>query len=159
MSYWGDNTYAEVCREGRGMPLPPLRQERNEGKMSAAQSAATDKDKVTVYHVTPARNADSIHKAGISPEFSEGKEKVSWWVKEENLLWAIAHTSARHDVSVSHLIVYRVILFRQQLKATRWPGVYKTWFVIKTNYSYRAERFVEPPEFIIQGVDSASPKD
>jgi hypothetical protein len=77
------------------------------------------------YHVSPRKNRDSIGKSGIEPIMSLGKLKVSWWVSERALLWAVAHCSARHSVSVAELDVW-TYNHPQGLKnktRTKWQGV------------------------------------
>lgn len=79
------------------------------------------------FHVTLAKNADSIYRSGIDPIFSQGKQKLSWFVTHDRLPWAIAHCSARHNVTVNELIIFPVPSLRlKRVRRFRYPGIVAT---------------------------------
>lgn len=79
------------------------------------------------FHVTLAKNADSIYRNGIDPVFSQGKRQLSWFVTRDRLPWAIAHCSARHNVTVNELIIFPVPSLRlRQVKKSRYAGIVAT---------------------------------
>lgn len=99
---------------------------------------------MTLYHVSPESNTNSIKKHGVNPYKSRGKQFVSWWVEWDALLWAIAHVSARHKVSVAQITVWAapenaIGMFSR----TRWVGVYTLDYTILAHYHYRAQDMVE----------------
>lgn len=61
-----------------------------------------------LYHVTPNHNIGSIYESGLNPLYSTGMIKAVWMVTKRNILWAIAHCSARHSVSADDLVVFTV---------------------------------------------------
>lgn len=81
--------------------------------------------KQTLYHVTPHFNTESILREGVSPAFSRGKLHVSWWVEEQELMWALAHISSRYAMSVNTLAVFTASIDTAILLRTRWKGVYQ----------------------------------
>jgi hypothetical protein len=105
---------------------------------------------VTLYHVTPTANYASIAAYGIHPRYSRGKQKASWYVRADMLLWAIAHTSARHHISVERLTVYSVRSESALFLRTPWPGVYKTGIPFAAFTEKRATAYLEEPEMFIQ---------
>ena len=79
----------------------------------------------TLFHVSPRQYFDSVMGSGISPAFSRGRANVVWLVDESKLVWALAHVSAKDDISVLQLLVYTVKPPRAELRLARWPGVYQ----------------------------------
>jgi hypothetical protein len=83
-----------------------------------------------LYHITLNSNLNSIIDHGIDPEKSRGKLKVSWWVDETRIDWALAHVSARHNVPTCDLIIFKRWFDNnfefKEFKRTRWYGVYQT---------------------------------
>lgn len=90
----------------------------------------TYKQKVTLYHVSPAFNQAEILEHGVLPSKAVGKWKASWWVALEKIDWALAHCSARHDVPTSQLLIFSIVLnfdvFQLAFRKTPWKGVYRT---------------------------------
>lgn len=81
---------------------------------------------MTLYHVSPSKNRDSIARFGIDPIFSKGKQNVSWFVDQSKLVWAVAHCSARHSVSVDKLDVWVTETPLKRQRKTSWRGVFTT---------------------------------
>lgn len=81
---------------------------------------------MTLYHISPASNRDSISRLGIDPVFSKGKLDVCWFVDQSKLVWAVAHCSARHSVSVDKLDVWVVETPLKRQRKTAWRGVFNT---------------------------------
>lgn len=77
-----------------------------------------------LYHVTTAQAAKSIRSIGVSPVFSQGKQKRSWYVNEKRLMWAIAHTSARHGVPTCGLVVITVDVCARNVRRWSLDGVF-----------------------------------
>lgn len=71
-----------------------------------------------LYHVSPKKNHESILKSGVEPLFSQGAMPQCWWVDSSRLTWAIAHTSARHNISVLEIEVW-------SLDSKHFPRLYK----------------------------------
>ncbi len=59
-----------------------------------------------LYHVSPEATLGSIALRGVLPSCSQGKRKVSWWVSQERVAWAIAHVSARHHVPADEITAW-----------------------------------------------------
>lgn len=70
------------------------------------------------YHVTLARNLESITRTGVDPAFSKGKQQVSWFVDRSKLAWAILHVQKRYKVNMADIIVFSA----QTLKRARNSG-------------------------------------
>ncbi|HSS95433.1 MAG TPA: hypothetical protein VLK33_00305 [Terriglobales bacterium] len=82
-------------------------------------------DVVTLYHVSPRSNFDSIMELGVSPAFSVGRKACIWLVEFDKLAWAMAHVSERKDVSVLHLLVFTVAPAKPELRRAPWHGVFQ----------------------------------
>lgn len=80
-----------------------------------------------LYHVTPCENAISIDRSGILPMYSKGNMAASWYVRRSEILWALAHTSARHSVATDQLCVCAVVVEWDKMKRTARPGFYYTY--------------------------------
>jgi hypothetical protein len=79
------------------------------------------------FHVTLKANVDSIYQHGIDRVFSQGKKQLSWFVTHDRLPWAIAHCSARHNVTVNELVIFPVPSLRlKNVKRFRYPGIVAT---------------------------------
>lgn len=78
----------------------------------------------TLYHISPAANRHGILTYGVDPAMSRGKKMLSWWIEHDNLLWALAHTSARHRTPVSDLDAWMLDTKGVAFKATCWRGVW-----------------------------------
>lgn len=105
-------------------------------RISCAQSGSKCRfrnflSNMILYHVTPTRNIVSILDEGIDPEYSKGARKVSWFVTELMLMWAIAHVSSRHSVGAHMISVCVCEQIEVDLQRTRWRGVFTSLDVIK----------------------------
>jgi len=85
---------------------------------------ANSRTNVKLYHVSRLANESSIMAGGVSPAFSLGKLRVSWYADSSRLSWAIAHVSNNSDLSVVELRVFTVWADRLVFKKTRLPGVF-----------------------------------
>jgi len=99
-----------------------------------------------LFHVTPKKNLNSILDSGILPSMSQGKREVSWFATAPTLNWALAHISAKRNMPVSELIVFRVVVDKQFLTNTRWKGVYQSRFPVYPMVTVDLEHFLESPE-------------
>lgn len=100
-----------------------------------------------LYHVTPNTTHDSITRQGVEPIYSRGKMRVSWWVDRSRLMWAIAHVSAKHQVSVDKLDIW--VTTEGNIKNKRcapWKGVFYTPCRTVPSHSYSANREVATPD-------------
>ena len=77
-----------------------------------------------LYHVTLEENVRSIMIEGIRPDLARGKAQASWYVSKAGILWAIAHTSLRHNVPVSELVVMPSLL---PCLVTKRTGIKYAW--------------------------------
>lgn len=91
-------------------------------KPQAEKSAS--RQLATMYHVTVSSNLLSIAREGVSPQFSQGKLKRSYWVIGSLVQWALLHISNRKNVPVSSLRVLSAQIPLRQLVNTSMPGVY-----------------------------------
>lgn len=80
----------------------------------------------TLFHVSPIINLKSILDQGVRPEYSRGKQRVSWYCDEPRLLWALAHISARYSVPVDRLVIFALDADVETFAKTRWQGVYQS---------------------------------
>jgi hypothetical protein len=80
-----------------------------------------------LFHITPEENAQSIDTSGILPMYSKGKMQVSWYVRRSEILWALAHTSSRHDLPTNRLVVCAVVIEWEKVKRTSRQGFYYTY--------------------------------
>lgn len=97
-----------------------------------------------LYHITPQTNGEAIYEKGVLPELSQGKRKVSWWCTDENVLWALAHTSARHSVTVDKLIVCQAHIPSDFYHGVKVPGLYYVRCIVQVEEFWGYERFVKP---------------
>lgn len=67
----------------------------------------------------------------IDPAYSQGREKVVWFVKSRNLRWAKTHLEKRHGQPMEY--VHGVNLLRKNLRH-RYSGVYTCRDVVKVAY-------------------------
>lgn len=103
-------------------------------------------DHQMLYHVTPAKNAGSIAVTGIEPALATGKQQLSWFVDRSRLVWAIAHCSARHHISVDQLVVFEMPAnYVRNLRRTAWRGVYSTPCHSRPINYRKASEYVEHP--------------
>lgn len=63
-----------------------------------------------LYHISPYRNNASIGRMGLLPDFAVSDCKRVYAVQWNWLAWAVAHTSARKDVSVNNLTCWVIHL-------------------------------------------------
>jgi hypothetical protein len=99
-----------------------------------------------LYHVSPTKNRGSILAFGLEPLLATGKEQKVWLVDRSRLLWAIAHCSARHHVSVDQLDIWELPEVVSKLKRTAWRGVYSTALFVQPVTWTRAADFVALPD-------------
>jgi len=79
----------------------------------------------TLYHVTTPDNARGIAATGrVNPFLAQGRRKVSYWVDENRLVWALAHVSALHGVAVNLLKIVAANHDEADLQRTALTGVF-----------------------------------
>lgn len=98
-----------------------------------------------ILHVTPRKNFHSIMDCGLLPEFATGKRKVTWFATPETLSWALAHISARKNLTVNDLMVFHHVADMQFLTRTSWKGVYVSSFAIRPSGVMDLEHFLSSP--------------
>lgn len=96
-----------------------------------------------LYHVTLAEHENSIDAEGIGPQYATGKLKVSWYVRKSEILWAIVHTSIRHNTPAREIVVCACMIDWKHMKRTAWAGRYYTY------HTYHPESFT-PAEWFDQ---------
>lgn len=103
-------------------------------------------NKRTLYHVSPHFNTQSILSEGVSPAWSRGKLHVSWWITEEQLMWALAHISSRYAISVNVLAIFTASIDEALLLRTRWKGVYQCKAPVSVTQASAARNAVDAHE-------------
>jgi len=78
-----------------------------------------------LYHVTLAKNLDSITRSGVDPLYSTGARQLSWFVESSKLAWAILHTQTRHKVGIDQIIVFGAETLKRATR-TGFKGVFST---------------------------------
>jgi len=86
--------------------------------------ATVDKRSVALYHVTPARNIDSIVRHGVQVDYSLGARQVSWWVRLGMLHWAAVHVMSKHATNLSDIVVVEATIPAYQLRRYSLDGVF-----------------------------------
>jgi hypothetical protein len=70
-------------------------------------------------HATPARNLNSILRAGLLTSRSEGKLPVVWLCSPAKSSWAVLHAIRRHGGKVESTVVLEVDVPRRWLRRSR----------------------------------------
>lgn len=89
------------------------------------------------YHVTLEHRVPSIVRYGVLTSKARGKRKVSWWVDDTMLAWAIGHVSHRHAAGTRRVRILAVRAAYMNVQNTRWKGVFTT----KENVEALSENF------------------
>lgn len=97
-----------------------------------------------LYHVTPEHNIDAIMREGVRPDLARGKTQAAWYVNKHGIVWAIAHTSLRHDLPVSNLVVLTTMLPMLVTKRTGIRNAFCTKSRFTPEYWTPAEYFLYP---------------
>ena len=97
-----------------------------------------------LYHVTTDIRKESIRFSGVDPTKATGKMQASWWVTEDQVVWAMAHVSAKWGVSVDHLVIFSCE--SDDWLFVRWvrPGVFYTVRPIIPDMIWDWKDFVKP---------------
>jgi hypothetical protein len=74
---------------------------------------------MTLYHVSPARNQDSIGRCGLLPERATGREKAVWMATKSMIWRAILHVARKHGRGS---IIDRLIVYNAKSLATSSAG-------------------------------------
>lgn len=61
-----------------------------------------------LYHVSPHKNRDGILKVGLDPAQSLCRRTAVYAVPRSKLVWAVAHCSMRHNISVRKIDIWRI---------------------------------------------------
>ena len=102
---------------------------------------------VILYHITPEYNVESIMRDGVRPDLSRGKLSASWYVTKHGIVWALAHTSLRHDLPVSNLVVMTSMLPVLVVKKTGIRNAFCTKSRFTPEYWTPAEYFINMEVF------------
>jgi hypothetical protein len=105
---------------------------------------------ITLYHVTPQANFDSIMEFGVSPAYAETRIKCVWLCDDQHLAWAMAHVSEKRDVSVLRLLVCVLAAPKIQLRRTKWAGVFQCLTALYPTNVDHASRFLRDEENVMQ---------
>jgi hypothetical protein len=113
--------------------------------LSATKKTGSKMARVTLWHVSPASNADSIFTKGIIPCYGQTESQLkarktvkSWYVRWYGLMWAILHISYQKHIPVWKLAVFKINVDRKHL--THFRGqIYTTARVIKPRFMMSAE--------------------
>lgn len=94
---------------------------------------------LTLWHISPAMNAESILHKGIDPEYSTGKFRRSWYVRWWGIAWALAHISMKKRIPIWQLACFRVKVSRESVTHFN-RNVYTCTSVVKTTHYMSSER-------------------
>ena len=75
-------------------------------------------------HATPARNVNSILKAGLLTARSKGKTPAVWLCSAARSFWALLHVVRRHGGRVETTVVLEVNVPRSWLRRSRNKGLW-----------------------------------
>jgi len=106
---------------------------------------------IILYHVTPMVNQHSIDQEGISPHFARNKMNACWFVSRKQIQWGILHTSLRHNLPVSELMICACMIPARYIKKMGILNMYYTRVTVKPESYTPAEFFIETN--VIQGED------
>lgn len=94
---------------------------------------------ITLWHISPAMNAESILFKGIDPEYSTSPIKRCWFVRWWGLAWALAHISMKKRIPIWQLACFRVKVLRESVTHFN-RNVYTCKSIVKTTHYLSAER-------------------
>lgn len=94
---------------------------------------------MTLWHITPIMNVDSILWSGIDPRYSTGKHEKSWYVRWWGIAWALAHISMKKHIPIWQLVCFRVKVPKECVTHFN-RNVYTTKYVTKSSFYMSAER-------------------
>lgn len=86
---------------------------------------------ITLWHLTPVVNRESIEAFGVMPSLSEGRRQWSYWVEEDRIYWAIAHVCARRSLTPSALCICLATIEAKYIIRTCFRGVYGVDIVVR----------------------------
>jgi len=86
---------------------------------------------ITLWHITPEKNKESILAFGVLVSLSEGRRQWSYWVEEERIYWAIAHVCARRSLVPSSLCICLATIEAKYIIRTCFRGVYGVDVVVR----------------------------
>jgi hypothetical protein len=77
------------------------------------------------YHLTTYNAAKSIIDAGfIDPAFSQGRQKVNWYVSSRLISWAIPHVCQRHEAELEQIVIFTVKTPATDMRRSNKRGIY-----------------------------------
>lgn len=94
---------------------------------------------ITLWHISPAMNAESILFKGIDPDYSTGKFKRSWFVRWYGIAWALAHVSMKKRIPIWQLACFRVKVNEESVTHFN-RNVYTCKDVVITRFMMSGER-------------------
>lgn len=95
--------------------------------------------KITLWHISPMMNVESILWSGIDPRHSTGKFERCWYVRWHGLVWALAHISMKKHIPIWQLVCFRVKVDEECVTHFN-RNVFTSKCVIKTSFYLSAER-------------------
>lgn len=102
-----------------------------------------------LYHITPSENVASIYESGLQPSYSTGFMKSVWLVNKRNIVWALAHCSNRHSVSVDNLSVTTINTDDQKIVRFATSGLFYCKHIIQVENHATAELFIPSESDVI----------
>ena len=94
---------------------------------------------ITLWHISPTMNVESILWKGIDPSYSTGKFERCWYVRWWGLAWALAHISMKKRIPIWQLVCFRVKVSRESVTHFN-RNVYTTTLNVKPSFYLSAER-------------------
>ncbi len=77
------------------------------------------------YHLTTYEKAKAIIDSGyIDPKFSEGRQRVCWYVSSRMITWAIPHVCQRREAALDQIVVFTVKTPPALMKRASKRGIY-----------------------------------
>lgn len=102
---------------------------------------------LTLYHVTPAVNANGIKHDGLLVSRCAGNRQVVWFVDSKNIEWGLLHVAHKHQTWDLIVLTCNVDTPRR----TAFPGVYTSKFDISPDDILQAVdvNWYDDPDFVI----------
>lgn len=109
-----------------------------------------------LYHVTINTNTSSIRVYGIDArrKYPARKDNANYFVDAASVAWGIAHTSARHHLSVTELHVYKVVTRDRPFTKFFGKGIYVIRDIVLLHPDEQTDQYAEVVlNFIRDGAD------
>src|SRR5947209_3551972 len=96
-----------------------------------------------VLHATPARNVNSILKAGLLTAKSQGKLAAVWVVSRGKAAWSVLHVLKRHGGRAETILLLDLDIPRRWLRRGRNKGLWYTTRDVPPSRIRRVVSFME----------------